>query len=354
MVIHPFFPFTVASAQTFYIDNISGPAVTPPSGNCTNGIQDGTETGIDCGGTCSPCPPFTVAAPTPTQVAGDVISVFSNTYTDLAGTNFNSFSNGTSFSQFSPVVGNPTLQYSNFIYQGITFASLIDGSAMETLHIDVWTPDCTSLDIYMLDDTAPEQKVTVTPTLSGWNSYDIPLSSFSSLSKTNLKEFKFVGSGTIYLDNIFFWKVPAGSESYYVDADGDGFGAGAATVSTTPIVGSVTNATDCNDSSSISYPGATEIADGLDNDCDNSIDEGFPPSTGSPFTPPTRNAWDVVSIFSGAYSNVTIDQLPTNWSQLATVPFSVESIGGNDTWKFGGEFLGMEINSPGINLTRFQ
>eukprot|EP00755_Sulcionema_specki_P007195 Sspe_Gene.37565::Locus_18130_Transcript_1_1_Confidence_1.000_Length_1867::g.37565::m.37565 len=27
----------------------------PPCGNCTNGIQDGNETGIDCGGNCTPC-----------------------------------------------------------------------------------------------------------------------------------------------------------------------------------------------------------------------------------------------------------------------------------------------------------
>jgi hypothetical protein len=352
MVIHPFFPFSGGpSAQTFYIDNISGPAVTPPSGNCFNGIQDGTETGIDCGGSCTACPPFTVAAPTPTQLAADVISVFSNAYTDLAGTDFYpNWGQSTQFSQFSPVVGNPTLKYSNLNYQGNQFASPIDASAMQNLHIDIWTPDCTSFQVYLISPGS-ESPVTLTPTLSGWNSYDIPLSSYPAVNKANLIQFKYVGSGTVYLDNIFFWKAPAGSESYYVDADGDGFGAGAATVSSTPIAGSVTNATDCNDSSSISYPGATEIADGLDNDCDGSVDEGFPPTAGSPFTPPARNAWDVVSIFSEAYSNVILDELPTSWSGLNS-PFSVETIGGNPTWKFDGEFLGIVTNyGSGINLT---
>ena len=97
MVIHPFWTagqtdFSGSpSARTFYIDNISGPAFTPPS-SCTNGIQDGTETGIDCGGTCSPCaaPAPTAAATTPVaRNAWDVVSIYTdNTYADLVGTNF--------------------------------------------------------------------------------------------------------------------------------------------------------------------------------------------------------------------------------------------------------------------------
>jgi len=151
---------------------------------------------------------------------------------------------------------------------------------------------------------------------------------------------------------MYFWKVPAGTYTYYADADGDGYGAGAASLSTetTAPTGYSVNNTDCNDANAAVNPGATEIADTLDNDCDGSIDEGFPPTIAAP-TPPARNAWDVKSIFSGAYDNVAFDELPTSWSQL-TENLTVESIGGNDTWRFKGEFLGMaKYSGNGINLS---
>ncbi len=62
--------------------------------------------------------------------------------------------------------------------------------------------------------------------------------------------------------------------SYYLDADGDGFGKTSDVVqSCTPIGGRVTRSGDCNDGDINIYPGATEICDGKDNDCDGQIDE---------------------------------------------------------------------------------
>jgi hypothetical protein len=66
-------------------------------------------------------------------------------------------------------------------------------------------------------------------------------------------------------------------QNWYADVDGDGFGdaSGAATVSGCPVAGMVTNNTDCDDNSNAVYPGAIEICDDLDNDCDGSTDEGL-------------------------------------------------------------------------------
>jgi len=69
--------------------------------------------------------------------------------------------------------------------------------------------------------------------------------------------------------------------TYTVDADRDGFGAvGGATITACgPTTGYATNATDCDDASGTSYPGATEVCDTRDNDCDGATDEGITTNT---------------------------------------------------------------------------
>jgi hypothetical protein len=72
--------------------------------------------------------------------------------------------------------------------------------------------------------------------------------------------------------------------AYYADRDGDGSGdAGDALSSCVAPPNRVTNSGDCDDSSPFVHPGAVEICDGADDDCDLAIDEsGCPPnSTGS-------------------------------------------------------------------------
>jgi len=63
---------------------------------------------------------------------------------------------------------------------------------------------------------------------------------------------------------------------YYADNDGDTYGNAIMTAETcdgAPI-GFVSDDTDCDDSDAAINPGATEICDGIDNDCDGNIDEG--------------------------------------------------------------------------------
>jgi cytoskeletal protein CcmA (bactofilin family) len=65
---------------------------------------------------------------------------------------------------------------------------------------------------------------------------------------------------------------------YYQDLDGDGRGNPAAQqIACAVPAGYVVNANDCNDACALCYVGAPEIADGLDNDCDLAVDEGFGP-----------------------------------------------------------------------------
>ena len=66
-----------------------------------------------------------------------------------------------------------------------------------------------------------------------------------------------------------------GSEStYYVDNDGDGYGSTSlSTQSCSEPIGFTDNTDDCADSDDDVNPGATEICDSIDNNCDGVVDE---------------------------------------------------------------------------------
>lgn len=67
------------------------------------------------------------------------------------------------------------------------------------------------------------------------------------------------------------------AKTYYADSDSDGFGDPAtSSTSCTPTPGYVTDNTDCDDSTGLVSPAAPEIlCDGLDNDCEGTVDNNY-------------------------------------------------------------------------------
>ncbi len=163
-----------------------------------------------------------VAAPTPTALAANVMSLFSGAYTDIAGTDwFPNWGQSTVVTEVM-VAGNATKKYTNLNYQGVTLASAMNVSTMNFLHLDLWTPDCTSFKVSLISAGPVEQAVTLTPTLAGWNSFDIPLTSYTTPNKTAIIQLKLEGTpsgSTVYLDNIYFYKTPAADPSQAIFTD---------------------------------------------------------------------------------------------------------------------------------------
>jgi hypothetical protein len=98
------------------------------------------------------------------------------------------------------------------------------------------------------------------------------------------------GYGTVYWDGTRYWGAVTDSGDrycacpngtlYYRDADGDGYGNSAnvwtACDGLIPAGYSANNA-DCDDASESVHPGTAEVCNGVDDDCNQSIDDAAPP-----------------------------------------------------------------------------
>ncbi len=244
----------------------------------------------------SPSAP-TIAAPTPNRPAADVISLFSNAYTNKPVDTWRTSWSSASLTDLQ-IAGNDTKKYSSLDYVGIETVgpNLINASSMLFFHVDIWTPNITTFRVKLVDFGADkafaggddkEHEVVLTPTLSGWNSLDIPLSDFTGLTtKSNIAQYIFsclpTGTGTVYMDNMYFHKTPVVNPNI--------------------------------------------------------------PTVAAPT--PTRPATEVISLFSNAYTNKPVDTWKTSWSAATLEDVQ---IAGNDTKKYSNlDFAGIETVGPNL------
>lgn len=168
--------------------------------------------------------PLESAPVPPSRDDNDVISVFTTAYApDLANPNYfpdwGQGSQGSSWALFD-LNGDEMLQYVNLSYQGIEFGEDVDVSDMEFIHLDVWTADVvTDIETSLINNTmggATEAPVTVSLNENDWTSIEIPISDYTDqgLTVSEIFQLKFVGTpwaaGTVFIDNIYFYKQPSG------------------------------------------------------------------------------------------------------------------------------------------------
>ncbi|MDP4238253.1 MAG: T9SS type A sorting domain-containing protein [Bacteroidota bacterium] len=150
------------------------------------------------------------AAPMPTAyTTAKEISIFSDAFPNVANTNFTPGWGQTTVASIVKIAGVNTLKYANLNYEGIEIGSDVNAVPMKYLHLDVWTSDATSLQIYPISRSTGDTRFYTAGSLvaNSWNSIDIPLTYFTNLglNVSDIFQFKFVGSGTVYVQNLYFY-----------------------------------------------------------------------------------------------------------------------------------------------------
>lgn len=245
-------------------------------------------------GTSTPEP--TTAADDPEYLAANVISLFSGVYTNVTVDTWRTpWSSGTL--EDVQVDGNDVKKYSAMDFVGIETvgANLIDASQMEHINFDMWTPNSTLFKIKIVDfgadqafgggdDTEHELSFT-SPAQEEWVNFHIPLTDFTNLTNTD------------NIAQIILVSQPTGTSIVYID--------------------------------NVFFSKGSLLAE---------------PTTGP--ADPTFDAANVISLFSGVYTDVTVDTWRTPWSSASLTDVQID---GNDAKKYTSlDFVGIE--TVGANL----
>lgn len=148
-----------------------------------------------------------VSAPAPpARTTAKVISIFSDAYANVAGTDFNPWWGQSTVVSTIKIGEDNVLKYATLNYQGTQLTGQVNALTMNKLHVDVWTSDATQFQITPISPGPKEKLVSCTPLVKNqWNSFDIDLSSFTGVNMAEIFQFKVVGDGTVYIDNLYFY-----------------------------------------------------------------------------------------------------------------------------------------------------
>ena len=272
-------------------------------------VDEGT--GGGGGGTGNEAPTEGPAAPS--ADAANVISLFSDSYDDVAVDTWQTeWSNVGAYEEVD-LNGNTAKKYTDLGFAGIeTVQTQVNASEMTHLNMDVWSANVTAFKIKLVDFGATggfsgeggdgqgddtEHEVTTAPAQGEWVSLSIPLSDFTGLTaKSNIAQMIISGEPyeelDIYIDNVYF----------------------------------------SNNGGSTGNDAPTEG-----------------PAAPSPA------AADVISLFSDSYDDVTVDTWLTEWSndgQGVTAELAEIDLNGNNVKKYSKfGFVGIETSSAPVDAS---
>jgi hypothetical protein len=188
----------------------------------------------DGGGGGTPVPP-TSPAPTPTQPEADVISIYSDAYTDVPNSGYNNY--GAAAFEEVDISGDKSLKYTFVAGDGGNFQVIelggdnqIDAAAagMTNFRFDAWFPNAVDgsstflLKLVDIGAATTEGSVNVgsasNPVMEQgkWLSFDIPFTELESSGlggKANIQQIviDLMNSGEVYVDNIYMYKTGSGA-----------------------------------------------------------------------------------------------------------------------------------------------
>lgn len=236
------------------------------------------------------------AAPVPSRDAANVISIFSDAYTNVPVNYYNGYWAPFQTTQSADFTVNDDdiLHYTNFNFVGIEFSSpVINASAMTHLHVDIYIPNAlpatAQFKIEVVDfgtgGTGAFTRAIPAAQSQQWISLDIPFTNFAGLSnRSNLAQIIFVDDSnnisSFFADNVYLYNA------------------------------------------------------------------GSPPSAPTTAAPtPTHPAGGVIAVFSDAYSTIAGTDLNPNWGQATVV--TQTPIQGNNTLKYAGlNYQGIQLGTP--------
>lgn len=169
-----------------------------------------------------------IAAPTPTRDAADVISMYSDAYTDVPVDTWRTDWSMATLEDIM-IAGNPTKKYTSLEFVGVETVNGneidLTTAGMTHLHFDYWTPNMDTLQIKLVDfgmdgfdnGTDTEFEIPFRTTKNEWVGLDIPLTDFAGMNQTDIAQFilssRPAGTGTLFIDNVYYYNDLTGTNT---------------------------------------------------------------------------------------------------------------------------------------------